>query len=150
MDREDQVKWLTGAGVVAGLALLFVFCKKRGGPPNEVFADITVQANGTVSYHPETIDDASIGNRDFVIWRVKNLSRDRVKVCVTKFKNENHGTLEDPLDDVDGQDKCRKVPAGDSRNIRTQVKRSARKGYYKYSIFLNDAEAVDPRLSIVD
>ena len=71
-----------------------------------------------------------------MIWRVKNLSRDRVKVCVTKFKNETHGTPEDPLDDADGQDKCRKVPAGDSRDIRTRVKKSARKVYYKYSIFL--------------
>ena len=59
MDREDQVKWLTGAGVVAGLALLFVFCKKRGGPPNEVFADITVQDKRHRFVHPETIDDAS-------------------------------------------------------------------------------------------
>jgi hypothetical protein len=152
MDREEQGKWLTGAGVVAGIVGLIVFFGKRGKPMmREVFAEITVHENGTdVSYSPETIE-ASISARDFVIWRVTNQSGADVKVCVKGFKREHDNSCEDPLDDDDrNHGKCRKVPERDNDRIKTQVKKSARKGVYKYSIFLNDREAVDPRLSIVD
>ncbi|MBA2303040.1 MAG: hypothetical protein H0W08_10440 [Acidobacteria bacterium] len=153
MDREAQDKLLAGAGVVAGIVGLIVFFGKRWKrAPRELFADITVDENGMdVSYRPETIEDASISRRDFVIWRVKNLSEERVTVCVKGFKTVDNNTCEDPLDDVDhDRGKCRNVPDEGSRDIRSQVKKSARKGTYKYSIFVNDREAVDPRLSIVD
>jgi hypothetical protein len=152
MDREAQNRLLTGVGFVAGVVLLFVFFGKRHKGARERFADVTVHDNGTsVSYSPETIEDASIRRRDFVIWRVENQSRERVKVCVQRFKNLGNNQFEDPVEDVEhGHGKCRHVPAGGFRKIRTQVRHSARKGTYKYSIFLNDVEAVDPRLAIVD
>ena len=153
MERDEQGRLLTGAGILAGIVGLIVFFGKRRGPmARELFAEITVHENGTeVSYSPEIIEGASKSRRDFVTWRVTNQSHDRVEVCVKGFKHLHDNTCEDPLDDEDSDEgKCRRVSARDDRKIKTRVKKSAREGVYKYSIYLNDREVEDPRLAIVD
>ena len=153
MEREAQARLLTGAGILAALGALIFFFKKRGGghTGRQHEGSITVLANGMdVHYSPETFTNVSRSRRDVVLWRLENLSDRRVEVCVTRFRNEDTGGHEDPLEDIDQCGKCRRLRGGGRGTIPTKVRRSASIGTYKYSIFVDGREAEDPRLAIVD
>lgn len=150
MDRDEQARLLTGAGILAVIAGLIFFFKKRGGHSSRPhFASITVLSNGTdVDYSPETIKGVSRGRGDTVVWRITNESGREVEVCVGGFKNESTGV--DDEDDPLMGDKCRRVRPGHQSTLPRRVRRDANCGTYKYSIYLDGREAKDPRLAIVD
>ena len=150
MEREAQNRLLAGVGIFVAIGGLLWFLKKRLGHGRPHEGSITVRPNGTdVSYDPETFTDVSRG--DIVLWRLKNESSRRVEVCVTRFVNETTGENEDPLEDLGKEGgKCRRLHGGGRGTIPTKVRGSATLGTYKYSIYLDGREAVDPRLAIVD
>lgn len=86
---------------------------------------------------------------EHVFWDITNDSGAPQEICLKKFVRKGAPAKERPLEKEDHQ-RCRTVEATGEIKDMIRPRGSAEKGIYKYSIFLNGNEAVDPDIEIYD
>jgi hypothetical protein len=82
---------------------------------------------------------------DELSWDVENETGEEQEISLEKFVRAQGPPKEPPLTKSDVE---RRVKAGSTGAIRDKVRDYAEAGSYKYSIWLNGKEAVDPEVVI--
>ncbi len=139
---------LLGLAALIGAAWALFRRKPRGvAPPHGRKTDTTIVIGGTptapiVTQHPEPLD-ANTGDK--LEWEVINRSGGTQEISLEKFNRKGSPAGRPPLERTDAD---RRVRTGGTAVIKDRVRANAQGGSYKYSIFLNGAEAVDPDIEI--
>ncbi len=139
---------LLGLAALIGVAWALFRRKPRGAaPPHGRKTETTMVIGGTptapiVTQHPEPLD-ANTGDK--LEWEVINRSGGPQEISLEKFNRKGSPAGRPPLERTDAE---RRVRTGGTAVIKDRVRPNAQGGSYKYSIFLNGAEAVDPDIEI--
>ena len=140
---------LLGLAALIGVAWALFRRKPHGGggPPRGRKTETTIVIGGTpaapvVTQLPEPLD-ANTGDK--LEWEVINRSGGTQEISLEKFNRKGTPAGRPPLDKNDAD---RRVRTGGTAVIKDRVRSNAQGGSYKYSIFLNGTEAVDPDIEI--
>jgi hypothetical protein len=155
-------------GAISVLLLLFRRKKKefiRGVKNVDIVLGPTKDGRCGATVHPDevTLSKSGDGGGDVVRWNITNPSEcagtacdGQVEVCVDKWGFKEKLSTPGPWDPSEPPVKppstgrfCRDVKPGQTKHLPAQVKQNARYGYYKYSVFVGDHEAVDPIVRVV-
>lgn len=149
-------------GAISVLLLLFRRKKEFMRAVKDVHIVLGPTKDGCgATVHPNEVKLSKSGG-DVVRWNITNPSEcagtacdGQVEVCVDKwgFNPSNPGPPWDPSEPPVKPPStgrfCREVRPGQTKHLPAQVKQNARDGYYKYSVFVDGREAVDPIVRVV-
>lgn len=137
---------LIGFAVAAAVGAWLVVRRKRFGPPKpRTSTTIVIGGSGQhpiITRQPDTLV-AKRGQE--LVWEIRNETNDAQTIGLRGFGKKDPP----PAGPLFGN-KETSVPAGRTGEIRDRVTGTAVRGTYKYSIFLNGVEAVDPDVIIYE